>query len=176
MKLCCTKHLESFEMWCWRRMEKISWTDHVRYKDVLLTVKEQRNILHEIRKRKANWMGHTLRRNCLLQRVSEGKIKGGIEVTGRRGRRHRNVLDDLKERRGYSHLNEEALDRTMWRARFGRGFGPVVKRTTKWMNVVRNNRLWGRLFYKVREKCKIIKYTFFYSTRNYCISLSANSF
>jgi len=112
-------------------MEKISWTDHVRYKDVLLTVKEQRNILHEIRKRKANWMGHTLRRNCLLQRVSEGKIKGGIEVTGRRGRRHRNVLDDLKERRGYSHLNEEALDRTMWRARFGRGFGPVVKRTTK---------------------------------------------
>jgi hypothetical protein len=48
------RHLESFEMWCWRRMEKISWTDHVRKEDVLLTVKEQRNILHEIRKRKAN--------------------------------------------------------------------------------------------------------------------------
>ena len=48
------KHLESFEMWCWRRMENISWTDHVRNKDVLLRVKEQRNILHEIRKRKAN--------------------------------------------------------------------------------------------------------------------------
>jgi hypothetical protein len=43
------KHLESFEMWCWRRMEKISWTDHVRNEDVLLRVKEQRNILHEIR-------------------------------------------------------------------------------------------------------------------------------
>ena len=48
------KHMESFEMWCWRRMEKISWTDHVRNEEVLLRVKEERNILHEIRKRKAN--------------------------------------------------------------------------------------------------------------------------
>jgi len=48
------KHLESFEKWCWRRMKKISWTDHVRNVEVLLRVKEQRNILHEIRKRKAN--------------------------------------------------------------------------------------------------------------------------
>ena len=52
------KHLESFEMWCWRRMEKISWTDYVKNEEVLLRVKEQRNILHEIRKRKANWIGH----------------------------------------------------------------------------------------------------------------------
>jgi hypothetical protein len=72
------KHMERFEMWCWRRMEKISWTDHVRIEEVLLRVKEQRNIIHEIRKRKANWIGHILRRNCLLQRVIEGKIKGGI--------------------------------------------------------------------------------------------------
>ena len=57
-------------------MEKIGWTDHVRNDEVLLTVKEQRNILHEISKRKANWIGHILRRNCLLQRVIEGKIKG----------------------------------------------------------------------------------------------------
>jgi hypothetical protein len=61
----------------------------------------------------------------------EGKIKGGIEVTGRRGRRRRKLLDDLKERRRYSHLKEEALDRTVWRARFGRGFGPVVRQTSK---------------------------------------------
>ena len=127
------KHLESFEMWCWRRMEKISWADHVRNEEVLLRVKEQRNILHKIRTRKANWIGHILRRNCLLQRVIEGKIKGDIEVTGRRGRKRRKLLDDLKERRGYSHLKEEALDRTTWRARFGRGFGPVVRQTTKWM-------------------------------------------
>jgi len=112
-------------------MEKISWTDHVRNEDVLLRVKEQRNILHEIRKQKANWIGHVLRRNCLLQRVIEGKIKrGGIKVTGRRGRRSSKLLVDLKEWRGYSHLKEEALDRTMWRARFGRGFGPVVRQTT----------------------------------------------
>jgi len=73
--------------------------------EVLLRVKEQRNILHEIRKRKANWIGHILRRNCLLQRVIEGKIQGGIDVIGRRGRRRRKLLDDLKERRGYCHLN-----------------------------------------------------------------------
>ena len=103
----------------------------MRNEEVLLRVKEQRNILHKIRKRKANWIGDILRRNGLLQRVIEGKIKGGIEVTGRRGRKRRKLLDDLKERRGYSQLKEEALDRTMWRARFGRGFGPVVRQTTK---------------------------------------------
>jgi len=125
------KHLESFEMWCWRRMEKISWTDRVRNEEVLLKVKEQRNILHEIRKRKANWIGYILRRNCLLQRVIEGKIKGEIEVIRRRGRRRRKLLDDLKKRRGYSHLKEDALDRTMWRAHFGRGFGPVLRQATE---------------------------------------------
>ena len=112
-------------------MEQISWTDHVREEEVLLRVKEQRNILQEIRKQKANWIGHILRRNCLLQQVTEGKIQGGIEVTGRQGRKRRKLLDDLKERRGYSHLKEEALDRTMWRARFGRGFEPIVRQTTK---------------------------------------------
>ena len=117
-------------------MEKISWTDHVRNEDVMLRVKEQRNILHEIRKRKANWIGHVLRRNCLLQRVIEGKIQGWIDVTGRQGRRPRKLLDDPKERSGYSYLKEEALDRIMWRARFGRGFGPVVRQTTIRMNTV----------------------------------------
>jgi len=112
-------------------MEKISWTKHVRNEEVLLRIKEQRNILHEISKGKANWMGHILRRNFLLRRVIEGKIKGRIEVTGRRGRRRRILLDDFKERRGYSHLKEEALDRSMWRAGFGRGFGPVVRQTAE---------------------------------------------
>ena len=107
-------------------MERISWTDHVRNEEVLLRVNERRNILHEIRKRKANWIGHILRRNRLLQQAIEGKIKGQIEVTRRRGRRHKKLLDDLKDRRGYCQLKEEALDRTMWRNRFGRGFGPVV--------------------------------------------------
>jgi hypothetical protein len=112
-------------------MEKIIWAKHVRNEEVVLRVKEQRNILHGINKRKANKNGHILRRNCLLQRVIDGKIKGGVEVTGRRGRRLRKLLDDLKERRVYSHLKEEALDQTMWRAGFGRVYGPVVRQTTK---------------------------------------------
>jgi hypothetical protein len=62
--------------------------------------------IHEIRKRKANWIGHILRRNCILQLVIEGKIQGRIKLTGRQGRRCRKLLDDLKERRGYSHLKE----------------------------------------------------------------------
>jgi hypothetical protein len=120
------KRMESFEMWCWGMMEKISWTDHVRNEEVLLRVNEQRNILHEIRKPKANGFSHILRRNCLLQQVIEGKIKRQIEVTRRRGRRRKKLLDDLKDRRGYCQLKEEALDCTMRRNRFGRGFGPVV--------------------------------------------------
>jgi hypothetical protein len=103
----------------------------VRNEDVLLRVKKQRNILHEIRKRKANWIGHVLRRNCLLQRVNEGKIQRGINVTERQGKGRRKLLDDVKERRGYTHLKDEGLDCTTWKARFGRGFGPVVRQTAK---------------------------------------------
>ena len=125
--------LGKFEMWCWRRME-ISLADHVRNEEVLLRINGQRNILHEIRKRKANWIGHILRRNCLLKQVIEGKIKGEMEVTRRRGRRCRKLLDDLKDRRGYSHLKKEALDRTVWRNRFGGHFESVVRQNTEWMN------------------------------------------
>ena len=111
-------------------MEKISWTDHVRNEEVLLQVNEQRNILQAKRKRKANWIGHILRRNCLLKQVTEGKIKGAIEVTRRQGRRRKKLLDDLKDRTGYCHLKGEAVDRNMWRDRFGRGFEPAVRQTT----------------------------------------------
>jgi hypothetical protein len=92
--------------------------------------KQEEWILHEVRKRKANWIGHILRRNCLLKQVIEGKIKGRIEVTRRRGRRRKMLLDDLGDRRGYSHLKEEGLDRIKWRNRFGRGCGPVVWQIT----------------------------------------------
>jgi hypothetical protein len=54
-------------------------------------------------------------------------------VTGRRGRSCRKLLDDLKERRGYSYLKEEALDRRMWRVHLGRGFGPIARQTNKRM-------------------------------------------
>jgi len=108
------KHLESFEMWCWMRMVKISCTDHVRNEEVLLRVKEQRNILYEIRKAKANWIGHILRRNCLLQRVIEGAIQGGIEVTGRQGKER--ILSFEGGSSG-SHYVESSLWKRLWTCR-----------------------------------------------------------
>jgi hypothetical protein len=95
--------------------------------EVLLGVSEQRNILHEVRKWKANWIGHILHRNCCVKHVIKGNIRGEMEVT----RRRKKLLDDLKDEIGYSHLQEEALDRTMWRNRFGRGFGPVVRQNNE---------------------------------------------
>jgi hypothetical protein len=86
-------------MWCWRRMKKISWTDRVRNEEVLHGVQEERNILHIIKRRKANWIGHMLHRNCLLKHMIEGKLKGRIEMIGRGGRRNKQLLDDLKEKR-----------------------------------------------------------------------------
>jgi hypothetical protein len=85
-------------------MEKISWTDRVNNEAVLHRAKEGRNILHTKRRRKANWIGHILRRNCLLSHIIEGKIIG----TRRRGRRRKQLLDDLKEARRYWKLKEEA--------------------------------------------------------------------
>ena len=121
-----------FSIYVHEKIEKISWTDHVRNEEVLLRINEQRNILQEIRKWKANWIGDIFSRNCLLKQVIEGKIKGDMDVTRRRGRRRKKLLDDLKDRRGYSHLKkEETLDRTMWRHRFGGGFGPVVRQNTE---------------------------------------------
>ena len=106
-------------------------TDDVRNEEVLLRVNEKRNILHEIRKRKANWIEHVFRRNCLLKQVIEGEIKGEMEVARRRGRRRKKLLDVLKDRRECSHLKEETLDRTIWRHRFGGGFAPVVRQNTE---------------------------------------------
>jgi ribosomal 50S subunit-associated protein YjgA (DUF615 family) len=86
---------------------------------VLHRVKEERDILHTIRRRKANWIGHILRRNCLLIQIIEGKIRG----TRKQGRRRKQLLDDLKEARSYWKLKEEAQDRTLWRTQFGRDYG-----------------------------------------------------
>jgi len=82
-------------------MEKISWTDHVRNEEVLRGVKLERNILPTVKRRKADWIGHILRRDCLLKHVIEEKVEGTIEGTGRRGRKRRQLPDDLKESRGY---------------------------------------------------------------------------
>jgi len=70
-----------------------------------------------------------LHKNCLINRVIEGKIEGWIEVKGRQGGRRWQLLDDLEEKGGYCKLKEEALDRTLWRTDLGRGRGPVVRQT-----------------------------------------------
>jgi hypothetical protein len=103
----------------------------VRKEEVLHRVKEERNIVHTIKRRKANWIGHILRRNCLLKHVIEGKLEGRIEMTGRGARRRKQLLDKVKEKIRYWKLKEEALDRTLWRTRFGRGYGPVVRQTAE---------------------------------------------
>jgi hypothetical protein len=114
-------YLESFEMWCWRRTEKISWTNHMRNEEVLHTVKVERNILHTIKRRKAIWIGQILRRNCILKHVIEGKLQGKIQMMGRQGKRCKQLLYDLKEKRRYWKLKEEALDHILRRTHFGRG-------------------------------------------------------
>jgi hypothetical protein len=103
----------------------------MRNEELLHRVKEERNIVHTIKRRKGNWIGHILRRNCLLKYVIEGKLEGRIEMTGRRGRRRKQIPDGLKENRRYWKLKEESLDCTLWRTRFGRSYGPVVRQTTE---------------------------------------------
>jgi hypothetical protein len=76
-------------------MEMISWTYYVKNAEVLDRFKEERNILHTIKRRKVNWIGLILHRNCLLIHVTEGKM----EWTGRGGSRHHQTLDDSKETR-----------------------------------------------------------------------------
>jgi len=90
------------------------------------------NIIHIIKPRKANWIGHILRRNCLLKQVIEGKFEGRIEVMGRRGRRRKQLLDYLKETRRYGKLKEESLDPTRWKTRFGRSFDLSLIRQNRW--------------------------------------------
>ena len=109
-------------------MEKINWTDRVRNEEVLQRVKKDRNIIHTVKRRKVNWISHILCRNCLIKHVTEGKIEEAVEVRGRQGRRRKQLLDDLKGTRGYWKLKQEALDRTVWRTDFGRGYGSVVRR------------------------------------------------
>jgi len=90
--------------------------------EVLHRGKEENYILHTIKGRNTNWIVHILLRSCLLKRVS-------LEVTGRRGRRLKQLLYNLKETRGYWKLKEDIVDRILLRTRFERGCGPVVGRT-----------------------------------------------
>jgi len=92
------KYLEGFEILCWRRMEKIMWNDRVR-KELLRESQANGNVLYTIKRRKANRIGHILPSNCLIKHVIEGKTKERIQVTEIRGRRFKQLLDDIKKTR-----------------------------------------------------------------------------
>jgi hypothetical protein len=92
------KYMESLDMLYWRRMENISWIDSVRNEEVLNRVKEERNSLHRRKRRKNNWIGHILRRKCLLKQVIGGQIERRMEVARRRSIRRKQLLDDVKEK------------------------------------------------------------------------------
>jgi hypothetical protein len=99
--------MKNIKMWCYRRMEKISWTDRVRSEESLCRVKVLGNSLYTITSRKEYWIDHIMPRNCLQKQVIEGKIEGKWEVAGRRRirirsrRRHKQLLDKFKETRAY---------------------------------------------------------------------------
>ena len=101
-------------MWCWRRMEKIKWSEKVTNEQVLGRIGENRTLINNILRREANWSGHILRRNCLLHDANEGQM---MEVKGV-GRTRTQVLDDMRNRRKYWELKEEAEDRNRWRRQF----------------------------------------------------------
>jgi hypothetical protein len=82
------------------------------------------------------YLTNILRRNCLLKHIIEGEVEGGVEVTGRKGRRRKQLLDDLKETRGYWKLKEETLESSAWRTLIGRGCEPVIRRTTERMIII----------------------------------------
>lgn len=105
------KYLESFEMWLWRRMENIKWSDKIRNEEVLRRVGEERRILETIRERKASWIGHILRRDCLQRRIMEGAIEGRRS----RGRRKFGMLTDILKGRSYEEMKTCAQDRESWR-------------------------------------------------------------
>ena len=92
---------------------EINWADLVRNEEVLHGMKEERNILPTIQRRKIICIGHILHRNCILKQAIERKVDGRIVVTGRREERRKQLQDDLKETRECCKLKEEALDRTL---------------------------------------------------------------
>lgn len=106
------KKIEAFEMWIWRRMEKISWTEHKTNEEVLEGIGEERTLLKIIRERQKKWIGHTLRGDNLVKTVIEGKMEGKRT----RGRPRQMMLDwMMTEKNGYQRLKEKAQRRNEWR-------------------------------------------------------------
>lgn len=120
------RRLEAFEMWVWRRMEKISWTEKKTNEEVLDLVQEERSLVNTIRQRQRNWIGHILRGESLLRTVLEGSFEGKRQ----RGRPRTMLLDWMMvngTKKKYNELKDEAKHRASWRHG---GPGPVNRQRT----------------------------------------------
>ena len=104
------KRLDAMEMWCWRRMEKISWRERITNEEVLNIVSEQKHLVTTIVQRKKNWIGHILRGESLLKETIEGRMEGKRP----RGRPRKGMIDELKEG-SYEVMKRRAEDRDIWR-------------------------------------------------------------
>src|SRR5215510_7102107 len=101
------RRLEACEMWFWRRIEGISWKDHMKNEEVLSRVGERRTLIETIVRRKKNWIGHVLRGQGMLKKIIEGRMEGKRG----RGRMRIGMLDLLQEEGGYAAMKRRALDR-----------------------------------------------------------------
>lgn len=108
------KRLEAFEMWLWRRIMKVKWTEHKTNEEVLEVVKEKRLLIKTIRERQKNWVGHILRNDSLLRTVWEGRMEGK-KVAGRPRTKLLDWMLRETESRSYEDLKKLALDRRRWR-------------------------------------------------------------
>ena len=104
------RRLEAFEMWLWRRMARVSWTDRKTNEEVLRMVEQSRKLWETILERKKNWIGHVLRGNGLMLEVMEARMEGKRG----RGRPRRGMLEDLLEE-SYEGLKRKAQDRELWK-------------------------------------------------------------
>ena len=105
------RRLEAFEMWIWRRMEKVKWTEKLTNAEVLKLVNEVPSLLDTIKKRKRRQIGHVLRHESLLRTAMEGRMEGKRP----RGRKRIMMMDDLKNGEGYAKMKRKAEDREKWR-------------------------------------------------------------
>ncbi|KAG1653773.1 Pyruvate dehydrogenase phosphatase regulatory subunit, mitochondrial [Nymphon striatum] len=98
--------LEAFEMWVWRNILKIKWSDKISNEDVLKLVDEERAMMGTIHKRQRRWIGHILRSENMLRDVMEGHVMGRRQ----RGRQRIKMLDGMKDGKSYAELKEESQD------------------------------------------------------------------